>query len=141
MMPCGSSKPLANQLNSGIFACQMAQRTSVDEARLHLRRTVNYLVGPQDPNYVLTVGGMRYEPTKTDPDDRGLGQGIIPDLKKVQQGGYKLQPLAAEGALEAAESARSLGETGLNQNDIGKLQQAAKDVASQLQSALNAVLA
>lgn len=144
-MPCGSGRPIATQIGAGITACQIVQTVNPDlgEAKLHLHRTRNYLVGPGDQNYNLTVGGMRYEPTKNG-DDQGLGQGIIPDLQKVLAGGYPRSPLKsadAEVALKAAQNARSLAEKGLQQNDINNLKQAAMDVVTQLQSALNAVLA
>ncbi len=143
-MGCGSGRPIATQIGAGITACQIVQSINPDlvEAKLHLQRTMNYLVGPKDPNSVPTVGGINYVPTEKG-DDRGLGQGIIPDLKTVQGGRYPypLKHAAAESALGAAESARDLAENGLKEIDINKLKQAAMNVVSQLQIALDAVLA
>lgn len=156
-MACGPSAPIANQIDSGIFAGQLIGGTTLDTAKLQLGRMINYLVGPAEkPNYDVTIGGMHYETTKGhDGGDEGLGNGIIPDLTKVrgyQSGKYPLEPAAAELALKLAQIARDVAVSGraeairLEQakaidKAIDEIKETAKVVSSLLRVTLDVVLA
>ena len=139
MMGCGSGRPIATQISAGIDACQIIQSINPDlpEAQLHLKRTINYLVGPEDASYDQAVGGMQYGPSKGGNENQGLGKGIIPDLTTVQRGGDRnWLPADAGDALKAAQSALVWAKKGGGANDITNLKQAAGYAAADLQTAL-----
>ncbi len=138
-MPCGVGVPIANQLNAAHFAVDhVAQRvTNLEDARLHLRRAINHLVGPgQGQGYDDRAGGMQYMPIKRDDNpDAGLGQGIIPDLTRSQE-----QLPGAKEALPIAVAAREVAKQALAKNDVQEIQQSSKTISHMLQSALQIIL-
>jgi hypothetical protein len=141
-MGCGSGLPIGTQICVTVCVCEMVQRPSVSraEAELQLQRMINHLEG-EGKNYNRDAGGLSYRDTKWP-----LGQGIIPDLKKVINPGvpgYPLERSEAASALKVAEIARDIAVEGLKggKDNIQKLHHTAKIVCPLLQAALEIVLA
>lgn len=144
-MGCASGRPIATQLGAGMTACDIVGSTNpdIEEVTLQFQRTINYLEG--HPATEVAVGGMIYVDIKgAYGKSTGLGHGIIPDLKKAQDGGTTLDPEVAKYALRVAEAALDQAKRGLKvaeKGDFEKSHKSARIVASLLKGAFEMVLA